>query len=74
MKDSKQPVITLDHNVQDKSQKNLEKYFEIEQFAMKYNVDFYPSGTGIGHQVFYCVSYNNCDTQIFLNCKMFHHI
>lgn len=47
----RQVVNTLDHNVQDKSEKNLEKYKKIEEFANKMGVDFYPAGRGIGHQI-----------------------
>ncbi|CAG8544996.1 8156_t:CDS:2, partial [Acaulospora morrowiae] len=47
----RQPVFTLDHNVQDKSEKNLAKYDTIEKFAETHNVDFYPAGRGIGHQI-----------------------
>ncbi|KAA1467349.1 homoaconitase [Dentipellis sp. KUC8613] len=47
----KQPVFTLDHDVQNKSDKNLQKYANIEAFARKHGVDFYPAGRGIGHQV-----------------------
>jgi homoaconitate hydratase len=47
----RQPVFTLDHNVQDKSEKNLQKYAAIEAFAKQMNVDFYPAGRGIGHQI-----------------------
>lgn len=46
-----QVVITLDHNVQDKSEKNLEKYRKIEEFAKNMGADFYPAGRGIGHQI-----------------------
>ncbi|KAF8902313.1 hypothetical protein CPB85DRAFT_1256072 [Mucidula mucida] len=46
-----QPVFTLDHDVQNKSSKNLAKYASIEAFARRHSVDFYPSGRGIGHQV-----------------------
>ncbi|GLB40682.1 putative catalyzes the reversible hydration of cis-homoaconitate to (2R,3S)-homoisocitrate, a step in the alpha-aminoadipate pathway for lysine biosynthesis [Lyophyllum shimeji] len=48
---SRQPVFTLDHDVQNKSEKNLAKYASIEEFARKHGVDFYPAGRGIGHQV-----------------------
>jgi homoaconitate hydratase len=51
MADPKQPVFTLDHNVQDKGEKNLAKYASIEAFAGKHGVDFYPAGRGIGHQI-----------------------
>lgn len=47
----RQVVITLDHNVQDKSEKNLEKYRAIEMFAKEMGADFYPAGRGIGHQI-----------------------
>lgn len=46
-----QPVFTLDHDVQNKSAKNLQKYASIEVFARKHGVDFYPAGRGIGHQI-----------------------
>ena len=46
-----QPVYALDHNVQDRSEKNLKKYAGIESFAAEMGVDFYPAGRGIGHQV-----------------------
>ena len=51
LNDSKQIVMTLDHDVQNKSEKNLTKYRQIEEFAEKQNVDFYPAGRGIGHQI-----------------------
>jgi homoaconitate hydratase len=51
MANPRQPVFTLDHNVQDKSEKNLEKYRKIENFAAEMGVDFYPAGRGIGHQI-----------------------
>ena len=47
----RQVVNTLDHNVQDKSEKNLEKYKKIEEFAKSMGADFYPAGRGIGHQI-----------------------
>ncbi|KAJ7284652.1 hypothetical protein C8J57DRAFT_1461873 [Mycena rebaudengoi] len=46
-----QPVFTLDHDVQNRSTKNLAKYASIEEFARQHKVDFYPAGRGIGHQV-----------------------
>lgn len=46
-----QPVFTLDHDIQNKSFKNLSKYASIEAFARKHSVDFYPAGRGIAHQV-----------------------
>ncbi len=47
----RQVVHTLDHNVQDKTDKNLEKYKKIEEFSKNMGADFYPAGRGIGHQV-----------------------
>jgi homoaconitate hydratase len=47
----RQVVFTLDHNVQDSSEKNLEKYGKIEAFANRHGIDFYPAGRGIGHQI-----------------------
>lgn len=49
--DPSQPVFALDHNVQDRSERNLSRYAAIEAFARKHGVDFYPAGRGIGHQV-----------------------
>lgn len=51
IKDNRQVVMTLDHDVQNKSEKNLLKYRNIENFAAKQGVDFYPAGRGIGHQI-----------------------
>ena len=51
LKDPNQIVMTLDHDVQNKSKKNLTKYRQIEEFAQKQGVDFYPAGRGIGHQI-----------------------
>ncbi len=51
MANPRQPVFALDHNVQDKSEKNLQKYAKIEAFAREMGVDFYPAGRGIGHQI-----------------------
>lgn len=47
----RQVVHTLDHNVQDKSEKNIEKYKKIEAFSKSMGADFYPAGRGIGHQI-----------------------
>ncbi|KAJ8059486.1 hypothetical protein OCU04_011147 [Sclerotinia nivalis] len=46
-----QIVCTLDHDVQNKSETNLKKYKQIEEFARQQGVDFYPAGRGIGHQI-----------------------
>ena len=47
----RQVVFTLDHDIQNKSEKNLQKYAAIEVFAREHGIDFYPAGRGIGHQV-----------------------
>ncbi|POR36902.1 Homoaconitase, mitochondrial [Tolypocladium paradoxum] len=47
----KQIVITLDHDVQNTSPSNLQKYRKIEAFAKQHGIDFYPAGRGIGHQI-----------------------
>lgn len=49
--DNRQVVMTLDHDVQNHSEKNLAKYRNIQQFAKDQGVDFYPAGRGIGHQI-----------------------
>lgn len=46
-----QIVMTLDHDVQNKSEKNLKKYESIEKFANQHGIDFYPAGHGVGHQI-----------------------
>src|SRR5437588_2706626 len=49
--DSAQPVFAIDHDIQNVTPKNLEKYAKIEAFAGEHEIDFYPAGTGISHQV-----------------------
>ena len=49
--DPRQPVFTLDHDIQNTSESNLGKYRDIEAFAQRVGVDFYPAGMGIGHQI-----------------------
>jgi homoaconitate hydratase len=51
IKDPRQPVFALDHDIQNTAESNLAKYREIEAFARAQGVDFYPAGTGIGHQI-----------------------
>ncbi|KAI5958596.1 LYS4 [Candida theae] len=51
VKDNRQIVCTLDHDVQNKTAKNLTKYANIEKFAKEQGIDFYPAGRGIGHQI-----------------------
>lgn len=46
-----QPVICLDHDVQNRSDENLEKYRKIEEFARQHGIAFFPAGSGIGHQI-----------------------
>ncbi len=49
--DPRQPVFALDHDIQNTSEENLGKYRKIEAFAKENGVNFYPAGTGIGHQI-----------------------
>src|SRR5436305_576505 len=49
--DPAQPVFAIDHDIQNVTPKNLEKYAKIEAFARENGIDFYPAGTGISHQV-----------------------
>lgn len=47
----RQVVNALDHDIQNKDEKNLQKYKKIEEFAKTMGADFYPAGRGIGHQI-----------------------
>jgi homoaconitate hydratase len=49
--DPKQLVFALDHDIQNHDESNLKKYRSIEAFAKEHGVDFYPAGSGIGHQI-----------------------
>ena len=49
--DPAQPVFTLDHDIQNRSETNLAKYRAIEAFARDQGITFYPAGSGIGHQM-----------------------
>lgn len=49
--DPKQLVFALDHDIQNHDEANLKKYRSIEAFACEHGVDFYPTGSGIGHQI-----------------------
>jgi len=51
VKDSQQLTFALDHDIQNKDEANLKKYRAIEGFAKEQGVDFYPAGSGIGHQI-----------------------
>jgi homoaconitate hydratase len=49
--DPRQLVFALDHDIQNQDESNQKKYRAIEAFAKEYGVDFYPAGSGIGHQI-----------------------
>src|SRR5437868_1467810 len=49
--DPAQPVFAIDHDIQNVTPKNLEKYAKIEMFAREHGIDFYPPGTGSSQQV-----------------------
>jgi homoaconitate hydratase len=49
--DPKQLVFALDHDIQNHDEANLKKYRSIEAFAWEHGIDFYPAGSGIGHQL-----------------------
>jgi homoaconitate hydratase len=57
IQDPKQPVFALDHDIQNTSEVNLSKYQSIKEFAGENGIDFYPAGTGIGHQVMVSMGY-----------------
>lgn len=46
-----QLVFALDHDIQNQDEANQKKYRAIEAFAKEHGVDFYPAGSGIGHQI-----------------------
>ena len=46
-----QLVFALDHDIQNQDESNQQKYRAIEAFAREHGVDFYPAGSGIGHQI-----------------------
>ncbi|KAI8181640.1 Homoaconitase [Colletotrichum sp. SAR 10_65] len=49
--DKDQVILTLDHDVQNKSEGNLKKYRLIEEFGKKHGTFFSGAGDGIGHQI-----------------------
>jgi homoaconitate hydratase len=49
--DSRQPVFCLDHDIQNQTEENQAKYRAIEAFAKDQGIDFWPAGSGIGHQI-----------------------
>ena len=55
--DPRQPVFPIDHDIQNTSEANLKKYGKIEAFARRHNVDYYPPGTGISHQIMVSMGY-----------------
>src|SRR5579862_8102358 len=48
---ARQMVFALDHDIQNQDESNQKKYRAIEGFANEHHVDFYPAGSGIGHQI-----------------------
>src|SRR5271166_1066433 len=46
-----QLVFALDHDIQNQDEANQKKYRAIENFAREHGIDFYPAGSGIGHQL-----------------------
>src|SRR5712691_493779 len=51
LQNPRQLVFALDHDIQNRDESNLDKYQTIEGFAKHHGVDFYPAGSGIGHQI-----------------------
>src|SRR5439155_25595414 len=49
--DPAQPAFAVDHDIQNVTPKNLEKYAKIEAFAGEHGIDFYPARAGISRQV-----------------------
>jgi homoaconitate hydratase len=49
--DPTQPMIALDHDVQNETPENLAKYAAIEAFAREHGLAFFPAKSGIGHQL-----------------------
>jgi homoaconitate hydratase len=49
--DAQQLLFALDHDIQNHDETNLKKYRSIEVFAAEHGIDFYPAGSGIGHQI-----------------------
>lgn len=51
VKNPRQPVFAIDHDIQNTTPENLGKYAKIEAFAREHDIDYYPPGRGIAHQV-----------------------
>ncbi len=49
--DPAHPVFTADHDIQNADESYLAKYRSMEAFAAQRGIDYYPPGTGIGHQI-----------------------
>ncbi len=49
--DRSQPVLALDHDIQNHSSENLGRYASIERFARAHDLRFHRAGSGIGHQL-----------------------
>lgn len=49
--DRSQPVLALDHDIQNLTSDNLARYATIERFARAHNLPFHRAGSGIGHQL-----------------------
>jgi homoaconitate hydratase len=49
--DPSQPMIALDHDVQNETPENVAKYGAIEAFARQHGLAFFPAKSGIGHQL-----------------------
>src|SRR5437773_11242744 len=48
--DPAQPVFAIDHDIQNVTPKNLEKYAKNESFAHEHRIDCDPPGSGISQQ------------------------
>lgn len=62
VKDPKQLMFAIDHDVQNKTASNLAKYDKIAAFAEEQGVEHFPAGYGIGHQVMVSFTYTHSDT------------
>ncbi len=51
VKNPRQLVFAMDHDIQNTTEENLNKYRIIESFAHSQGIDCFVAGTGIGHQI-----------------------
>ncbi|KAI0448273.1 homoaconitase [Xylaria acuta] len=51
IRDNRQLIMCLDHDVQNETPANLKKYGQVEEFAGRHGIQFYPAKRGIGHQI-----------------------